>query len=163
MTEDLERTAEALLKELRAGKFKVVAAESCTGGMLMASLTAIAGSSDVVERGYVTYSNDAKAESLGVPVETLQTHGSVSEPTARAMAEGALRHSKAQISVAITGVAGPGGGTAEKPVGLVHMAAARQGRPTMHQCHVFAGDRTSVRIQSVAAAFALIRRQIGAV
>ena len=152
--------AEALLAELRSAKLKLAAAESCTGGLLTAYLTAIPGSSDVVERGYVTYSNEAKAEVLDVPAETLRVHGSVSEPTARAMAEGALRRSAAEVSIAITGVAGPAGGTPEKPVGLVFIAAARQGRPTLGERHAFEGDRASIRDQSVAAAFALIRRQI---
>ncbi len=131
-------------------------AESCTGGLIAATLTEVAGSSDVVDRGFVTYSNDAKRDLLGVSEALLAGHGAVSEPVARAMAEGALARSEAHIAVSVTGVAGPGGGSAEKPVGLVHLAAARRGGETRHERHVFAGDRAAVRHQSVAAAFVLI-------
>jgi nicotinamide-nucleotide amidase len=119
--------ASALLSAYRQRGLKLATAESCTGGLVAALLTEIPGSSDVVERGFVTYSNQAKQELLGVPAETLQKFGAVSEPTARAMASGALRHSHAQVSVSITGIAGPGGGSAEKPVGLVHFACAGPG------------------------------------
>ena len=108
-------------------------AESCTGGLIAATMTEIAGCSSAFERGYVTYSNDAKMECLGVPAAVLEAHGAVSEATARAMAEGALARSRADAAVAVTGVAGPDGGTPEKPVGLVHLAAARHGRPTLHR------------------------------
>lgn len=136
-------------------------AESCTGGLVAAALTAIAGSSAVVDRGFVTYSNEAKAEMLGVPMALIQQHGAVSEPVARAMAEGALAHSRAQVSVAITGIAGPGGGSPGKPVGLVHFAAARQGGATRARHHVFAGDRDSVRAQAVLAALNLLAEIAG--
>lgn len=128
--------------------------------MVAAALTAIAGSSDVFERGFVTYSNDAKAESLGVPRDLLRTHGAVSAPVARAMAEGALAHSYAEIAVAITGIAGPGGGGPGKPVGLVHFAALRRGGTTHAEHHVFAGDRAAVRDQSAELALRLILRQV---
>ena len=111
--------------ELCRGKWlKIATAESCTGGLVAAALTEIAGSSDVVDRGFVTYSNDAKKAMLGVPEATLASHGAVSRETAEAMAQGALAHAPVDLAVAITGIAGPGGGTAGKPVGLVHFAAA---------------------------------------
>ena len=133
-------------------------AESCTGGMIAAALTDIAGSSSVVERGFVTYTNEAKHEMLGVPAPLIEQVGAVSEEVARAMAEGAVSHSNAQISVSVTGVAGPGGGSDEKPVGLVHMAVAYAGRDTVHERHVFSGDRQAVREQTVMAAFSLVLR-----
>ena len=123
----LVESASRLLDLSRARGFKIATAESCTGGLVAALLTEIAGSSDVVERGLVTYSNEAKRELLGVAAETLAAHGAVSEATAREMAAGALRASRADLAVAITGVAGPGGGSAEKPVGLVHFACAGPG------------------------------------
>ncbi len=151
--------AEALLTLLRGKGLMVATAESCTGGLIAGTLTAIAGSSDVVERGFITYSNEAKSESIGVPGELVETHGAVSEPVARAMAEGALGHSRAQIAVAVTGVAGPGGGSVEKPVGLVHLAAAREGFPTVHLERRY-GDlgRTGIRLATVEDALALIER-----
>ena len=153
--------AEAVLAEARAKGLRLTTAESCTGGLVAGALTAIAGSSDVFERGFVTYSNDAKVEDLGVPAETIETHGAVSEPTVRAMAEGALDYSNADVSVAVTGIAGPGGGTAEKPVGLVHFAAARNGRDTVALIHRF-GDigRDEVRSTSVQVALDLLRRML---
>jgi nicotinamide-nucleotide amidase len=128
----LEHRAASLLAHLRARGLTVATAESCTGGLVAAALTAIPGSSDVVDRGFVTYSNDAKVDMLGVPAALIATHGAVSEPVARAMAEGALRASSAGVTVSLTGIAGPGGGSAGKPVGLVHLAAARRGGPTLH-------------------------------
>jgi nicotinamide-nucleotide amidase len=159
---DLIAQAEAILDGLRKRGLKLAAAESCTGGLVTALLTEIAGSSDVVERGFVTYSNAAKHGLLGVPEALLATHGAVSEPVARAMAEGALARSDADVSVAITGVAGPGGGSQEKPVGLVHLAAARPGGEVLHEEHRF-GDigRAAVRLASVRAALQLISRAAG--
>src|SRR5215470_6594765 len=124
---DLLQLSSSLLDRMRSANLKVATAESCTGGLVAGVLTEIAGSSDVLERGFVTYSNEAKMELLGVPEAMLAEHGAVSEPVARAMAEGALAHSHADIAVAVTGVAGPGGGSAAKPVGLVHIATARKG------------------------------------
>jgi len=118
--------AAALLKRYEAQGLRIVTAESCTGGLVAALLTEIPGSSTVVERGFVTYSNEAKAEMLGVPTDVIAAHGAVSEPVAHAMAEGALCRSQADVAIAITGIAGPGGATAAKPVGLVHFALARQ-------------------------------------
>ncbi len=125
-------TAAAVLEACRAAGLMIATAESCTGGMVAAALTDVPGSSDVVERGFVTYSNAAKTELLGVPAELIARHGAVSEPVARAMADGALAASPADIAVAVTGVAGPGGGTPTKPEGLVHFACARRGRATRH-------------------------------
>ena len=142
--------AEAILAKARAQGIRIVTAESCTGGLIAALLTEIPGSSDVVERGFVTYSNESKNEMLGVPGNLIAAHGAVSEPVARAMAEGALKHAHAQISVAVTGIAGPGGGSAQKPVGLVYIAAARSGGLTTVQEFRF-GDlgRQEVRRRSV--------------
>ena len=122
-----------------SSKLKVVTAESCTGGLVAATLTAIAGSSDVVDRGFVTYSNEAKREMLGVPWDAILGHGAVSDPVARAMAAGALARSDADIAVSVTGVAGPGGGTDEKPVGLVH-SCVRAGVEPDREHHVCPGD-----------------------
>ena len=128
-------------------------AESCTGGLIAGLITSVPGSSDVLDCGFVTYSNAAKTRMTGVPAELISRHGAVSEEVARAMAEGALRHSAANIAVAVTGVAGPGGGTAAKPVGLVHCAAARKGFPTLARV-LRLGDigRDAVRMETVAEA-----------
>jgi nicotinamide-nucleotide amidase len=154
---DLAKKAQALLSDLRSRRMRVATAESCTGGLVAALFTDIPGSSDVVERGFVTYSNDAKHELLDVPEEMLAQHGAVSEAVARAMAAGALEHSHADVSVSITGVAGPDGGSAEKPVGLVHFAAARRGGPTLHrECRFGNIGRTGVRLASVDVAIQLV-------
>jgi nicotinamide-nucleotide amidase len=155
---DLLARAENLLAKARAGGVRIATAESCTGGLIAALLTEIPGSSDVFGRGFVTYSNKAKEDMLGVPAATLRQHGAVSEAVARIMAEGAIRNSTAQLSVAVTGIAGPGGGTDEKPVGLVHLAAARAGEPTLHREYRF-GDigRSAIRLASVAAALEMLQ------
>lgn len=153
---DIRTAAEHVLVACRKRKLKVVTAESCTGGLVAAALTAIAGSSDVVERGFVTYANEAKREMLGVPWDALLGHGAVSEPVARAMAAGALAHSLADISVSVTGVAGPGGGSDEKPVGLVHLAAVRKGHEPISERHIFPGDRDAIRRVSVLTALAML-------
>jgi nicotinamide-nucleotide amidase len=132
-------------------------AESCTGGLIVAALTAVAGSSDVVDRGFVTYSNDAKIQMIGVPSALIETYGAVSEEVARAMAEGALARSRAAIAVSVTGVAGPGGGSVEKPVGLVCFGLACTAKPAFSERHVFPGDRSAIRAASVAHAFTMIR------
>lgn len=154
-------TATALLDLCRQNRLTVATAESCTGGLVAAALTAIAGSSDVFERGFVTYSNEAKSEMLGVHPRVIDAHGAVSEVVARAMASGALAQSRAELSVAITGIAGPGGGSAGKPVGLVHFAAARRGGPIVACHHVFAGDRDAVRAQAVQTALGLLHDLAG--
>ncbi len=156
MTPALLNRAAAVLAACEADGVKVATAESCTGGMVAAALTAIAGSSSVVDRGFVTYSNEAKTEMLGVPAELIATHGAVSEPVARAMAEGALAHARADLAVAVTGIAGPGGGSADKPVGLVHFARAERGGPTLHRVEVFAGDRAQVRLAAAMLALDLL-------
>ena len=154
--------AESVLAAARAKNLRIVTAESCTGGLVAGALTEIAGSSDVFERGFVTYSNTAKMEEVGVPEAILRAHGAVSEATAQAMAEGALRQAPADVSVAITGVAGPSGGSSEKPVGLVHFAAARKGQPTIAVEHRFGSiGRDKIRAASVEVALNLLRRQIG--
>jgi nicotinamide-nucleotide amidase len=151
------QAAKRVLDACRRRGLKVVTAESCTGGLLAAALTAIAGSSEVLERGYVTYSNEAKQAMLGVPAATLQRHGAVSRETAEAMAQGALSHSPADLSVAITGIAGPSGGSAEKPVGLVYFAAAaRDGRRAHREKRYGPIGRSKVRTRSVAEALALL-------
>lgn len=156
------RRAEAILAAARALHIKIATAESCTGGLVSALLTEIPGSSDVLERGYTTYSNVAKAEVLGVPVSLLATHGAVSDPVARAMAEGALEKSGTELTVAITGIAGPGGGSALKPVGLVHFAAARRGHTTIAAEHRFGPQgRHTVRMLSVGVALDLLERHLG--
>lgn len=152
--------AEALLAACRAAGRKIVTAESCTGGLVTAVLTEIAGSSDVVERGFVTYSNAAKHEMIGVPAALIAAHGAVSEEVARAMADGALAHSRADIAVSVTGVAGPEGGTPDKPVGLVCFGVARRGAAARSARLVFPGDRAAIRAAAVAHAFALIRGAI---
>ena len=152
----LAARAEALLERFRARKARITTAESCTGGLIAAALTEVPGASDVVDRGFITYSNEAKRELLAIPAELIEAHGAVSEPVARAMAEGALARSEAEVAVAVTGVAGPGGGSAAKPVGLVHLAAARRGGPTRHLERRF-GDlgRRRIRVLAVEAALAL--------
>lgn len=150
-----------LLARCERNGLKIVTAESCTGGLVAGLLTEIPGSSAVVERGYVTYSNQAKHALLGVPEDLIEECGAVSEPVARAMAEGALQHANADLAIAITGIAGPDGGSAEKPVGLVHFAAKRTGGDTIHVEKRF-GDigRTEVRLASVEVALELLGKLI---
>jgi nicotinamide-nucleotide amidase len=154
--------ASELLELCRRARLKVATAESCTGGLIAGCLTEIAGSSDVVERGFVTYSNEAKTEMLGVPKMLIGLKGAVSEEVARAMAEGALARSLADLTVAVTGVAGPGGGSKEKPVGLVHFACAGRGRPTLVHHEVFPGSRAAVRDATVQTALAILRSTVTA-
>ena len=149
-------TAKQLASLLEAAGWKVALAESCTGGLVCATLTELAGSSNWFERGYITYSNQAKTECLGVPAELIESHGAVSEPVARAMAEGAQRNAKVKAALSITGIAGPSGGSSEKPVGTVCFAWAIQGEEAAAitcKTKLFAGDRQAVRQQ--ATAFAL--------
>lgn len=158
----MERNAAELLQACRERGLRIATAESCTGGLISGLLTAVAGSSDVVERGFVTYTNEAKHQMLGVPMALFESVGAVSEEVARAMAEGAVGHSEADAAVSVTGIAGPGGGTDTKPVGLVHMAAARKGVETLHRRHVFTGDRSEVRRRAVEAAVALLGEIVAA-
>jgi nicotinamide-nucleotide amidase len=153
--------AQLVLDECRERHVRIVTAESCTGGLVAGALTEIAGSSDVVDRGFVTYSNRAKSSVLNVPGDLIADMGAVSEPVARMMAEGALAASDAHIALAVTGVAGPGGGTPMKPVGLVHFATARANGPILHRRELF-GDlgRSEVRMESVRVALEMIRDRV---
>ena len=155
---EMREAAERVLNGCRQRGLKVATAESCTGGLIAATLTAIAGSSDVVDRAFITYSNEAKREMIGVPWDAILGHGAVSEPVARAMAAGALGRSNADLAVSVTGVAGPGVGTAEKPVGLVHVAAARRGAEALAERHVFPGDRDNIRRLTVLTALMMLAR-----
>ena len=148
----LDEVLAALAIALQARGWMLTTAESCTGGLIAAACTELAGSSLWFERGWVSYSNAAKTELLGVPPHLIATDGAVSESVARAMAEGALAHSKAQVSIAVTGIAGPSGGSADKPVGTVWLAWCVAGQ-THSQRQQFAGDRASVRTATVAYAF----------
>ena len=160
---ELLMAARLLLAEAEERRLKIVTAESCTGGLIAACLTEIPGSSAVVERGFVTYSNQAKQELLGVPGDLIADMGAVSEPVARAMAEGALRESRAHIAIAVTGVAGPDGGTALKPVGLVHLACARDNHRLRHEAlRLGPLSRQEIRLKTVEHAIAMMRAMIGA-
>ena len=152
MDAELELLAGQVGRALQRHGLMLATAESCTGGWIAQAVTAIAGSSQWFERGFITYANIAKQEMLGVQADTLQHYGAVSEPTVCAMAEGALRHSHAQISVAVSGIAGPGGATADKPVGTVCLAWARLGMVTHSNTMHFSGDREAVRRAAVMAA-----------
>jgi len=137
--------AQSVLDACRARGWRVATAESCTGGLIAGALTAIAGSSDVLERGFVTYSNEAKSELLGVPPETIDAHGAVSNETAAAMAEGAVARAPVDLAISVIGVAGPGGGSVAKPVGLVIFGLARRNGPSRTERRLFDGDRSAVR------------------
>ncbi len=147
----------ALLDLYRRRGWMIATAESCTGGLIAATLTEIAGSSDVLDRGFVTYSNDAKSDLLDVPAALIATHGAVSAEVAAAMALGAIKRSRAAVAIAVTGIAGPGGGSPEKPVGLVYMALAKRDQTTpIIERHVFDGRRHEVRLQTVVRAIDLL-------
>ena len=152
----MQMRAAEVLDLCRAKKLKIATVESCTGGLLAAALTSVAGASDVLERGFVTYSNEAKTQLVGVPWQLLGFRGAVSEEVARAMAEGGLVRSAADIAVAITGIAGPGGGTAAKPVGLVHFGCALKSALTEVRREVFPGDRQAIRRASVLTALDMV-------
>ena len=154
----LREQAEQLLAAARAQELRIATAESCTGGLVAGLLTEIPGSSDVVERGFVTYSDAAKSDLLDVPAALIRRYGAVSEPVARAMAEGALKNSRAQLAVAVTGIAGPGGGSAEKPVGLVYVAALKQnGTPAIKEFRFGDIGRGEIRSRTIAEALILLR------
>jgi nicotinamide-nucleotide amidase len=161
MTDAVAKAAAAVLDACRTRGIKLAVAESCTGGLVAAALTEIAGSSDVVDRGFVTYSNQAKQQMLGVASETLRDHGAVSRQTAEEMARGAIAHSVADVAVAVTGVAGPAGGSAGKPVGLVHFAAATRAGFLAHT-EMRYGDigRAEVRHKSVLQALAMLQESV---
>lgn len=160
-SEALLDEATRLLQIYRAQGLKIATAESCTGGLVAALLTAIPGSSDVVERGFVTYSNEAKNELIGVPMALIRDHGAVSEEVARAMAAGAVAHARADVAVSITGVAGPGGGSVAKPVGLVHFGCSVKGGTALHQEMRFGPlTRDEIRMKAVEMAIALLHRAV---
>ncbi|MGI4939173.1 MAG: CinA family protein [Janthinobacterium lividum] len=158
MTTDLAAAAADVLDRLRARGMMAATAESCTGGLIAAALTAVAGSSDVVDRGFVTYSNAAKTEMLGVDPALIVLHGAVSAPVAAAMAEGALQRSQASLTVAVTGVAGPGGGTPDKPVGTVWFGLACRGGAALTEVKVFPGSRDDIRAATVLHALHMLSR-----
>jgi nicotinamide-nucleotide amidase len=158
---EITTLARLLIDEARERSLRIVTAESCTGGLVAGAICSIAGSSDVFERGFVTYSNRAKQELLGVPGDLIADLGAVSEPVARMMAEGALEASNAHLAVAITGVAGPTGGTPLKPVGTVHIATARSNQPIHHEEHFFEEDtREGVQLGAVQAALQMMRDRL---
>ena len=159
MSTSLQETAHDLVRESKEAGLTIATAESCTGGLIAAALTAVPGASSVLECGFVTYSNESKTQMLGVPAELIVKSGAVSAEVAAAMAEGALERSRADIAVAVTGIAGPDGGSKEKPVGLVHLAGARRGGALLLEEKRF-GDigRNAVRTEAAAAALALIKR-----
>ena len=156
----LLQLAASVLDRCRERSFRLATAESCTGGLIAGCLTAVAGSSLVFDRGFVTYFNVAKTAELGVPADLLAAKGAVNEAVARAMAEGALAAAGVDVTVAVTGIAGPDGGSPGRPVGLVHFAAAHTGAETLHERHVFPGDRQQVRAATVEAALRLLLRRL---
>ncbi len=156
--ETLEQAA-LVLASLRACGWILATAESCTGGLIAAALTHVPGSSDVMDRGFVTYSNDAKIGMLGVSAGLIEAHGAISEAVAMAMAEGAVARSRANVAVSVTGIAGPGGGSAEKPVGLVWFGLAHRGHAASAARQLFSGDRTAIRAQAAAFALSIVQRE----
>ena len=162
-SQEIVTLARLLIDEARDQSLRIVTAESCTGGLVAAAICQVPGASDVFERGFVTYSNRAKQELLGVPGDLIADLGAVSEPVARMMAEGALANSNAHLAVAITGVAGPGGGTPLKPVGTVHIAAARSNQGLSHRHELFElDDREAVQMAAVRSALEMLRERIAA-
>ena len=158
---DITELTFELISKCRDAGIKVATAESCTGGLIAGCLTSVSGSSDVFERGFNTYSNEAKNEMLGVPLELIKGHGAVSEPVAGAMAEGALKNAPVQLTVAVTGIAGPSGGTPEKPVGTVQIASACEGKPTINEHFLFERDRDAVRLATIKKALEMMLKQLG--
>lgn len=161
--QDIISTAEAIIRDFTAAGLMISTAESCTGGLIAGALTEISGSSAVVDRGFVTYTNSAKIEMLGVQAETLLRFGAVSEETARQMVHGALFRTRAEIAVSVTGIAGPGGGSAEKPVGLVHLAAKSRAGALIHRKMLY-GDigRSEVRLATIRTALEMVRSLLAA-
>ena len=158
---EIETLAALVIDEARARSMRVATAESCTGGLVAAALVGVPGSSDVFERGFITYSNRAKQEMLDVPSDLLADLGAVSEPVVRMMAEGALANSSSHLSIAVTGIAGPGGGSALKPVGLVHFATARANASVRHRIEQFSHmDRDEVRLAAVQTALEMLRERL---
>ncbi len=159
-SQDLTDLATDLISNCRKKGIKIATAESCTGGLIAACITSIPGSSEVFERGFNTYSNEAKHEILNVPLDTILVEGSVSKNVAIAMCQGALSNAPVELTVSVTGIAGPDGGTMSKPVGTVHMASARADMRTIHKRFIFEGDRNDVRIASVKNAIKMMITQI---
>ena len=151
---------EELIEHYVQAGLMLTTAESCTGGMIAAAITDIAGSSAIFDRGFVTYSNEAKTEMLGVPAALIAQHGAVSEEVARAMAQGALTHSRANFAISTTGIAGPSGGSAEKPVGTVYIGQCRKGEAPTATLRHFSGDRAAIRAQTVQAALKILEQMI---
>lgn len=160
LPDDIARLAEDTIAALKQTGLTIATAESCTGGLIAGALTSVSGSSDVVYGGFVTYANEAKIAMIGVPFGMLRQHGAVSEEVAIAMADGALTSAGTHVAVAVTGIAGPNGGSAEKPVGLVHFAVATEDGTT-HVRKVFPGDRDEIRHATVAQALQLVLKAIG--
>jgi nicotinamide-nucleotide amidase len=158
---ELQALSQSVLRACRAARLKLATAESCTGGLVAAALTDIAGSSDVVERGFVTYSNEAKIELLGVPPAMIAAHGAVSAQVATAMVHGALARAPVDLAVSITGIAGPGGATSGKPVGLVYFGIARKGAAAQVERHTFHGDRAAIRAAATERALELLLEAAG--
>jgi nicotinamide-nucleotide amidase len=155
---EIQTLARLLIDEARSRSLRIVTAESCTGGLVAGAICAVPGASDVFERGYIAYTNRAKQELLGVPGDLIADLGAVSEPVARMMAEGALENSNAHLAVAVTGIAGPGGGTAMKPVGTVHIATARSNQALMHRAEFFALEtREEIQLAAVQSALQMLR------
>ena len=152
----LQTLSGSVLSACREARLKLATAESCTGGLVAAALTDIAGSSDVVERGFVTYSNEAKSELLGIPAAMIAAHGAVSAQVATAMVQGALSRAPVDLAVSVTGIAGPGGATPGKPVGLVYFGIARKGGTARVERHTFHGDRAAVRAAATERALELL-------
>ncbi len=162
-SDDILALAGRLVVVLKAAGLRLAIAESCTGGLIAGALTAIPGSSAVLERGFVTYSNDAKVEMLGVDAALIAQLGAVSPEVAEAMAEGALAHAQADIAVSVTGIAGPDGGSPAKPVGTVHIGLASTGHRTRHFSFVFDGSRTDIRIATLTTALSLVEKRVTAI
>jgi nicotinamide-nucleotide amidase len=154
--EDVLEQARDVLARFDAAGYKVATAESCSGGLIAGALTEIPGSSSVVDRGFVTYSNEAKTELLSVPAELIARVGAVSAEVAEAMSAGAIAHSRADVAISVTGIAGPGGETPGKPVGLVYFGITRRGGAVRHERRVFPGDRSAVRLATVRLALTLL-------
>lgn len=161
LPDDVAALAAETVVALKAARMTVVTAESCTGGLVAGAMTAVPGSSEVVYGGFVTYANEAKISMIGVPFGLLRQHGAVSKPVAVAMAEGALETAGTHLAIAVTGIAGPDGGTADKPVGLVHFALASEDG-TKHLKKQFAGDRDAIRQQSVVQALRMLLKAAAA-
>jgi nicotinamide-nucleotide amidase len=157
---ELTQLSKSLIKICKLNNIKIATAESCTGGLIAGYLTAIPGSSDIFDRGYTTYSNDSKIEMLNVPANMILSYGAVSRNVAIAMSEGALNNAPVQLTVAVTGVAGPSGGTVKKPVGTVHIACSRMGKATITKCHLFNGNRDQIRESTVKEAINMMLKQI---